>query len=405
MEVNNQVANSKLGWWGILITFVGAGAETARRYLRKNGQKDLQKQVDDSQPSPFIEDLDIDKSCVQIYNVNKDGVDLSKFETISDDEANEWKAFVSTFGSETLKTSITTSSFSGLLKCDIPLKDLYRIKDNPGLMKGYVIKDGKFYKQATFSEANISNAAPLLIFQCLSAVTSQYYQQVLAERLSEIENKLDNMMEELIADDRAKLKTAYNRFVMLIGKESYDIADKNNVSESSRMVEVVRWKYRDLLNKIDLAVDWKGSDKKEAESKIQKLNDSRYFEYLELAMQAESLFYMALAISVRVAKYLGNNEDVKMYAKSMNLDFWGYYANQFQRIRHDVLKYLELVAKSSWMQGNSIKALRDKQVKCFNSIEMNMLNIQKQFDFLTTQYIQFEEDGSMKKYITLNKTQ
>ena len=60
--------------------------------------------------------------------------------------------------------------------------------------------------------------APLMVFQCMAAVTSQYYQQVIFERLNAIDNKLNHIIEFLAADDRAKLIVSYNRFVELSQK-------------------------------------------------------------------------------------------------------------------------------------------------------------------------------------------
>lgn len=88
-------------------------------------------------------------------------------------------------------------------------------------------------------------------------------------------------------------------------------------------------------------------------------------------------------------------------AECVKLNFWDDYVSQFNRIRHDVLKYLELEADSSWMQGKSIRALRDEQEKQFNTFEKSMLNLQMLFDYKTTQYIQVEEDGTMKKFIII----
>lgn len=53
------------------------------------------------------------------------------------------------------------------------------------------------------------------------------------------------------------------------------------------------------------------------------------------------------------------------------------------------------------MQGKSIRALRDEQEKQFNTFEKSMLNLQMLFDYKTTQYIQVEEDGTMKKFIII----
>lgn len=290
------------------------------------------------------------------------------------------------------------------MKCDVPLKDLCRVNGNPDAMRGMVIKNGKISKQASFSETELGNMAPLMVFQCMVAVTSQYYQQVIFERLNAIDNKLNHIIEFLAADDRAKLIVSYNRFVELSQKNTYDIADKQIISEFSNYVEIIREKYRHLLASINnLNVDYEWSDKKEAELKIQALKDSKYFDYLDIAMQAEVLTFIASAISMKVAGYLGNEEDITNYANRMSLDYWNKYVDQFNRIKHDVIKYLELEAEASWTQRKSITELKEQQLKQFNEVEASMRRLQKQFEYRTIQYLVPQEDGSLKKYIYISK--
>ena len=320
-------------------------------------------------------------------------------------EVNEWKSLISTLGGEIVKTALNTFAFSGLLKCDVPIKDLCRIKDNPEAMRGFIMSDGKISKHASFSEAGLGNVAPLLVYQCMAAVTSQYYQQIITERLNAIDAKLDNIIKIMEAEDHAKLKVSYKRFKELSKKSEYDIADKLIVSEFSGYVDIIREKYKELLSKINsLNVNYKWSDKEEAKLKIQALQDSRYFHYLDMVMQSEVLAFIATTISIKVARYLGNDEDIKIYTERINLDYWNNYVDQFNRIRHDVIKYLELEAEASWVQSKSIVAMKNEQLKRFNDIEESMLEIQSQFNYRTVQYIKIHEDGTLKKYICMDKS-
>ena len=120
-------------------------------------------------------------------------------------------------------------------------------------------------------------------------------------------------------------------------------------------------------------------------------------------MQAEVLTFIASVISMKVARYLGNEEDINIYANRMTLDFWSNYVNQFIWIRHDVIKYIELEAKASWTQSKSITEMKEKQLKRFNDFEESMLKLQKQFEYRTVQYIMPQEDGSLKKYLYISK--
>ena len=118
-------------------------------------------------------------------------------------------------------------------------------------------------------------------------------------------------------------------------------------------------------------------------------------------MHAEVLTFIASVISIKVAKFLGNHEDIKIYADRINLDYWNNYVDQFYKIRHDVVKCLEFEADASWIQGESIVAMKNEQLKKFKDIEESMKKLQSQFNHKTTQYIEIHEDGTLKKYIHL----
>ena len=382
-------------------TAIGEGT---RRILRRNGQKKLQEHVDASRPAEVKKDLSIEDKNIQLTILDNNSVNLEQCQEspMSENEINEWKSLISTLGGETAKTALTVFSFNELLKCDVPLKDLCRVKGDPEAMRAIVKTNGKISGQASFTEASIGRVAPLLVFQCMATVTSQYYQHIITEKLIAIDTKLDDIIKILKAEDHAQLRVAYKRIIELSKKTSYDIADKIIVSDFSSNVETILEKYRELLSGIkNLNVSYKWSDKGEAEQKLKALNNSQYFYYLEMVMQAEALFFIASVLSLKIAKYLGNEEDAMIYLNRINLDYWYNYVNQFNMIKHDVIKYLELEADASWIQGKSISAMKDEQLNKFNAIEESMVRLQTQFECRAVQYLKIEEDGTMKKYIEI----
>ena len=155
---------------------------------RRNRQIKIQERVNASLPEKVKKDLSVDDKNIQLTILDNNSVDLEYYQgsSISENEINEWKSLISTIGGETAKTALTAFSFNGLLKCDVPLKDLCKVKGNPEAMRGLVMNDGRISKQASFTKAGVSSVAPLLVFQCMAAVTSQYYQHIITERLNTI---------------------------------------------------------------------------------------------------------------------------------------------------------------------------------------------------------------------------
>ena len=341
---------------------------------------------------------------IQITKVDKDSVDLSKCKAIpiDENEANEWKTFLFDTISEATKTGLTFSAIDGLVKCNLPLGELCKVKDNPGAMRGIVIEDGKISEHVELTDAGIANVAPLLVYQCMAAVTSQYYQQVITERLNTIDSKLDTIVSMLEAEDRAKLKVSFKRLLELSKKSTYDLSDKNAVLTCLDSVDIIREKYIALLSGItpeSLKGSYKSSDLKEAKQKVELLKNSQYFEYLEIAMQAEVLVYIATVVMINVAHYLGDEEDVRAFVNRLHLDFWGNYVNQFNKIKHEVVKYIELELAASWVNTDEIAALKTDVASTFDRVERNMQAMQDRLAYNTTQYIELGEDGKMVRYI------
>ena len=396
MEDKDKKIIATIGAIAIAIA-VGTG-----KLIRKNGQKKLQKKVDNTVPVPKITTLSVDPSQIKIKKIDNNDIDWNCYQEISmsKDEIDMWTSFASNYFGRSAQIGMDVSAVNGLLKCDVPLNELYKIKDNPEVMRGYVMKDGKFDRQAKFQEAGMENVAPLMVYQCMAFVTSQYYQQVITEQLEEINGKLDKIIQHFSADDRAKLKIAYNRFVELQKKTTYDLADKTNATNFLDCVELIRERNSNLLFKIkDLKIDSELTDEKEAQSKIQKLHDSGYFEYLDLAIQAEVLTYIAYAVLIKIAKNLGNEEDVEIYMANLNINFWDKYATQFDNVKHDVIKYLELQSESSWFKTKSITDMKNEQMKIFNNIEADMLKRQELLNKTFVQYIEVKDDGTIRKFI------
>ena len=90
---------------------------------------------------------------------------------------------------------------------------------------------------------------------------------------------------------------------------------------------------------------------------------------------------------------------MKNYTKQLNLEFWNECAEQFMKIKHEVLKYLELEAKASWVSSEKIKEMKESLEAKFDSAEKTMMALQEQFNCNTTQYIKCGDDGKIVRYI------
>ena len=370
-------------------------------FLRFFGRKKQKETVKMLAPQHVDKELTVADGRISI-TTNDEEQDLSLFEEvpISSSEADEWKNVFSSVLGETAKTGTAAYSIHGLLKCDLPIKDLCRNSANPDAMRGYVRGEKGYKAHASFTEASWTKIAPLLVLQIAATATSQIYYHIITKKLNKIESKLDDILEYLEAKDRSKLEVSYEELKDLSIKSKYDDSDKLTASNSLRQVRVIKKTYWHLLSTVnppDKGFSW--SDKKEAENMIKALLDSKYLDYLERTLQAEILVFIASAICMRIAYKLGNVEDIEIYAEKMNPDFWEEYAPKFEEIRHNVVKTLELEADSSWFQEQSIRAMKEEIEKRFNEVEKVRNDLQEIYAQKTVQYIRIHEDGTVKKYM------
>ena len=399
MESNNN-NNNKGGLLAILATLTIAGGEKLRRKLRENAQKELQKRVTNSMPAPEskqVEDITfevVSNDILQSRSIEE--IDMEESET------SEWKSFLKETVGPALNAGLTGHAFSGLLRSDVPIKDLMRLKDNSSLMRGLVFENNKIKKQAIFQEAGLKQATPLLVYQCLAVVTSQYYQQIISEKLDNISGIVSNVQSLLEQDDESALNTSFKRLKELESKKEFDIADKIEVTRIDNYVRKILDKYRNQLQKIDvknLSVSGKWSDEKEAHSKVDALERTRYIKCLKITICAEIVSHISTIVALRISQYLGNSEDTSIYLDRLSIGNWQDYRNQFKRIRHDVLMYIKEEKNASYIKTGSIDKLLVEQKQRFDEMGSFLSECQSMFDKKIELILEVDSDGNLKKYV------
>ena len=133
------------------------------------------------------------------------------------------------------------------------------------------------------------------------------------------------------------------------------------------------------------------------------LKDSHYFDYLEVVMKSEVLSYIANVVSLKIAKSMNSTEDTEIFMKKLSLNYWNTYQDQFERLRYDVITYLELAAKDSWFESKKIQRMKKEQEAIFDEIKYLLVDMQNNLDRRIVQYLKVDKDGSIKKYMMIDQ--
>lgn len=323
---------------------------------------------------------------------------LSKV-NLTEKEQEEWKAFAFDALGQMGYDMALANSFNGLLKCDIPISQLYAVKGGYGQVRGFAMADGKFSQQGIFEQVSLKQVTPLLVFQALSVVTSQYYQNIISNQLEGITGQVDLLAKYLQADDKAWLSLAYSKLKEYSEQRSFSELDRKSLEEISDRMDVIRLKCRELLSGIDVTIGYSWSDLNEVKEKIQKLNDSHFFTFLDMARCAEALYYCSNVLLVKASVLMGQPDDiVSKYKGRLSLDFWKDYAEKFSHIRHDVLDYIERSKQSAWFNKEKIAAVLPDIEDSFNKEVEAFQRLASSLDRPVTVFLALDEDGRVLRY-------
>lgn len=366
---------------------------------RENRHKGINKKIKESEPLPTKKET---TSLIEFTFQEEKDVDITLYTEmpISKNKEADLKSFISEVGGELLKSGINVYTSNGLLECNMPINELAKLKNSPELMRGFTIKNGKITNQASFSEIGLAKIGPILFFQYMAFITSQYYKQKTIERLNSIETGIKYLTRTMEADDTGTLKSGYDRLVELFNKNSYDIADKSKATEIYDKANNLKDKYQRLLKntKIDTESNWKNIH--EAKDKIKALENSNYFSNLEIALEADKLCHYASILELKIAHCMKNEEDKDNIINRINNRECYDYIHQFNCIEHNVINYLELQRQDCIISSRedvcNIKETIQKEFNEKRNIVQQSVNILNPSVKL---YIKVQDGEQMKLYI------
>lgn len=397
---------------------IAAGAQAAwNKFLTKVIGEGVEEDLEKNRPQKTYPDT---TSKCDGYNFqfifDSEGVNLSEFETVNEEEAKEWRNVYESFaGGKALEGGLNAFAYDGLLKSNIPYRDLCKVAGDSDAVRGFV-SNGHISKQAEFTKVGISNIAPLLVFQCLSAITSQYYMNIIFDKLSEIKKGIDSIKEFLEAKDEGIIKGICKRVNELVEKKSYVDTDKKEIASIYQTVDSLKEQYKSLLSKIDL--NFKSnfnlfSAKKSANEKVNKLNESKFFKYFEIALQLEVLGILVSLTAMKIDNVLLNKaekeksddscayaEDIRISANRIYKTNWQFYRKKFDETQYNVMEYIKLVNCASFFPNDDdIEKIKKELNDRFKTIEGQLTDSTNILERKVVQYIKLEKDGTVRKCI------
>jgi len=304
--------------------------------------------------------------------------------------SDEMKSLASQLFQNAVQAGLVYKTFSGALRCNVDISKLAQAKS--GFLRGFVIEDGQIAEHAEFCELSAAEVAPLAIFVIASFVTGQYYQHIITGQLNSINQKIDQVLNLLEADDRATLFNDFRELKNLndakIRKPEDFIMLRNVRKEIGRL----QHKYREIvLNSISFEdVGLSIFDKNEAIDWEDALSKSKFIPYMNVAFLAEYLYYLStmLLIGWESSKPDPDKGAIESWVGTINSNFMKPYAEKYHKIKCMVCLHLALLEVSAALGKEKVRATRIRIEKEFQSFDFSVREKLSKInpDF----YIQFE---------------
>lgn len=332
---------------------------------------------------------------------------INKSEKLIEDDAEKRrvkvseddKEFAKSLLSQLVEKGIETSSYTGLLTCNVDISSLAKTTD--GAYRGFCLgQDGRILEQAKFRE--ISVPTPMLVFQLASIITGQYYQHILTKRLESMDSKLQEVINILEADDKGRILADYNRLAELWELSSYDVSQKKEISDIRRDMDKGRQKMWNLIKDINPKVKRGLSDKEEAKNWMTFFENSRFGLRMELACCYEKLYFASTLLTIKA--YKNEEKEIEIYYNALcnQKDVWRKYSEKYHEIKVILTENIKELSKECWIGKDSIRTYKKNLSSEFKRIEKLYKCTQEELFIPLLIQLEFSKNELIGKYLISN---
>lgn len=250
-------------------------------------------------------------------------------------------------GGEAIKIFLNLRSYDGLLQCNnMPWQELNKVMGNPTAMRGFCTKDGTI-KHAELTKVGMDRIAIPIVIEIASFIVSQYNQEKILEAINQTDKDVRELQKLEMNSDCGVLQTEFEDLRRYNDKKTFTILDMMAVQQSYKTVKILRRKYDKCLADINLDIECGGTEFNAAKKKKAELGKSNIFYYLKMATLADIYCMFAISMIVRIANYLGDEENVRMYSEQLDLSPWWTRKKQLGCFKNKVLEFVKEKYKSA----------------------------------------------------------
>ncbi|TKZ36204.1 hypothetical protein [Brachyspira catarrhinii] len=182
---------------------------------------------------------------------------------------------------EVAKTIIQTKTLKSVFKATADPTTLMKLKDGVG---SAVMENGKIIAQAGFVNINPAEMAgiigPQVVFGILSIAVGQHFMAEISQKLSDISEKLDKILQHFKEEHIAKLQSAEKSILEVSKRENVGLEDIGILMVIEKELNEIYQYYKNKLKSIDIhdLIPSKWSKMKETSKKLkEKIDEAEFF--------------------------------------------------------------------------------------------------------------------------------
>lgn len=272
-----------------------------------------------------------------------------------------------------VQAGLICKTFSGALRCSVDVSKLAQSKS--GFLRGFVIEGGEITEHAEFCSLSASEVGPLAVYAVASFVVGQYYQHIITGQLNYINQKVDQVLNLLEAEDVAILSNNFRELKRINEAEIRNPELMQELKSIHKEIGKLQYKYRGIVQSIsfeDVGFSWFG--KNEAGDWKMALNKSKFIPYMNVVFCAEYLYYLSTTMLIGMESAQPNPDygQIQSWAKTINSNFMEPYAEKYHKIKCMACLHLALLEVSADIGKDDVRATRIQIEKEFQSFDFSV---------------------------------
>jgi hypothetical protein entcl_0677 len=224
-------------------------------------------------------------------------------------------------------TGVITSSelaTGNYIQCTVSPELLAKVKDNPNLLRGVIVENGRLAEHAKFLKPkNLQKIVTSgVLFNVLSTIVAQKHLADISKKLSDIQNSIDQILKDIEFKEQSKINIAINNLAKISKtayiKDNQEVSNRlcNDARNLAELSEALLLKIKDKINSIEY-IDISDKKVKRNFIKLRELID-KYNSCIQVLSNIYTVLFYITQNEIFFQDIVGIKEEIKDFNVLLN---------------------------------------------------------------------------------------